>query len=599
MMGISILEYLDRLCMGCMSIMPNFGVCPVCGFNERVFSSSLHHLPLRTILGGRYLVGRVLGEGGFGITYIGFDLKLEQKTAIKEYYPSGFVTREAAVTSTVTPYVGELGEFFIKGRARFTDEANTLARFNTLPGIVSVKDFFTENGTEYLVMEYISGRTLKKCIEEKGGRLPVEAVLEMLRPVIGSLAVIHKSGIVHRDISPDNIMITGEGNVKLLDFGAAREYNDNDKSRSIVLKPGFSPEEQYRSKGVQGPWTDVYALCATIYSAVTGVMPEEANERLHEDRLIPPSSLDCVIKPHVEGAILRGMALYAQDRIRDMETLERMLYADITVFSFSKQLHTFVKSRWALICAGTFILVAVTGVLFTAFSADKAINYDNGDRYIGEAKGSVRNGKGTLISGLGYSVTGEWREDVLISGSGELLDLDGNRYNGIWQDGSLSGEGSCYYANGDVYSGGWVNGLWEGRGVLTLSDGTVYDGEFFAGFISGRGRCTYPDGEFYDGDWQNGKRSGRGIYKYMDGSTYDGEWSDDIIEGYGTAIWKTGDRYEGEWKSFLCDGSGRYTWVSGEYYDGEWNNGKRSGYGTLYLTDNTLSGNWLDDEFIG
>jgi serine/threonine protein kinase len=326
------IKTVDTLCMGCFTeLEAGGGVCPVCGYDNAEQVTPLHQLPPRTILNGKYLLGRVLGEGGFGITYIGWDLNLDIKVAIKEYYPLGFVTRESTYTHTVQPLTGSQGEFFAKGRERFVDEAKRLAKFRSLPGIVTANDFFIENGTAYISMEYIEGQTLKSYLSQMGGKLPAAQVFDMMRPVLTSLGEVHKTGMIHRDISPDNIMISREGFVKLLDFGAAREFTDSgNKSLSILLKPGFAPEEQYRSRGKQGPWTDIYALCATMYRAITGVTPDESSERMHVDEVKLPSALGVIINPAQERALMKGMAVLQQNRWQNIGELSAAMYGATT-----------------------------------------------------------------------------------------------------------------------------------------------------------------------------------------------------------------------------------------------------------------------------
>lgn len=318
-----------HLCMGCMGIAENKeNPCPQCGWLDKGPSASFHQLPPQTILNGKYLVGRVLGEGGFGITYLGWDLNLDMKVAIKEFYPSGFVTREVTTTATVTPFSGDKGEAYLNGLDKFVGEAKSLAKFYNLPGIVSVKDFFKENGTAYIVMEYVEGITLKQYLQKEGGRLPVNKVLEWVKPLIASLSHMHAEGIIHRDISPDNLMITPRGDIKLLDFGAARDIStDGAKSLSVLLKPGYAPEEQYRTRGSQGPWTDVYALCATIYKAITGETPPESMERMHEDTLMPPTQLGIEINGARETALLKGLAIHQKNRYQNMDELYKALIA--------------------------------------------------------------------------------------------------------------------------------------------------------------------------------------------------------------------------------------------------------------------------------
>lgn len=317
----------DLLCVGCMSFDKSAGICKKCGFNENDYHILPHHLPLRTILNGKYLVGKVLGEGGFGITYLGWDLYLDLKIAIKEYYPAGFVTRENTYGNTVTPYAGEKNIFFQNGKEKFIEEAKRLAKFYTLAGIVLVKDFFLENGTAYIVMEYVEGETLKQYLQRTGGRVSANLLFELMKPLMESLMVIHKAGLIHRDISPDNIMLTKDGKVKLLDFGAARDFFDSgNRSISVMLKPGYAPEEQYRSRGVQGPWTDIYALCATMYKAITGVTPDESSERLRGDNLKSPSQLGIPLLPYQEAALMKGMAVLQEDRFQTVDDLYNALF---------------------------------------------------------------------------------------------------------------------------------------------------------------------------------------------------------------------------------------------------------------------------------
>jgi len=303
--------------------------CPDCGYNEFSADLSPHLLRPRTILGGKYLVGKVIGQGGFGITYVGWDLNLGLRIALKEYYPSGFVTRETTSTSsaTVQPFTGSEGEFFLKGRDKFINEARSLAKFFALPGIVSVKDYFLENGTAYITMEFIDGQTLKDYVANMGGKLIAAQVFDLMKPVMASLSEVHKAGIIHRDISPDNIMISKDGYLKLLDFGAARDFTQaGAKSMSVMLKPGFAPEEQYRTKGEQGPWTDIYALCATMYRCITGITPDESVERVRRDTVMPPSAIGINIDPRNESALMMGMAVLQGKRFQSIPAIYAAMY---------------------------------------------------------------------------------------------------------------------------------------------------------------------------------------------------------------------------------------------------------------------------------
>ena len=249
-------------------------------------------LALGEVLDGRYRIGQVLGHGGFGITYLAWDENLQLRLAIKEYLPRDSASRAPNGVSLAV-YSGRAGEQFAYGLDRFLEEARALAHFVQHPGIVTVTNFFRAHGTGYCVMDYVEGITLGHyLVQQPEGRISVEAALRLLTPVMDALRAVHKEGLLHRDLAPDNIYMSRTGRIKLLDFGAARfAAGEHSKSLSIILKPGYAPEEQYRTKGQQGPWTDVYGLAATFYRAITGQLPPESLDRIDDDDLAPPSDL--------------------------------------------------------------------------------------------------------------------------------------------------------------------------------------------------------------------------------------------------------------------------------------------------------------------
>jgi serine/threonine protein kinase len=283
------------------------------------------HLEPRTVLLDQYLLGRVLGHGGFGITYLAWDLNLETKLAVKEYLPTGVATRTSGQT-TVAAYSGQSKQDFEWGLEKFLDEARVLAKFKHLAGIASVVNFFRANGTAYLVMEYLEGVTMAHQLDQAGGRIPWDRTLRLMIPVIQALKEVHHTGVLHRDISPDNVYLTQSGGVKVLDFGAARyALGQQSRNLSVILKEGYAPEEQYRTKGNQGPWTDVYATAATMYRAITGQAPTPALDRLNEDDLARPSALGVSIPADAEECLMKGLAVRAADRYQSMEDFERAL----------------------------------------------------------------------------------------------------------------------------------------------------------------------------------------------------------------------------------------------------------------------------------
>ena len=307
------------LCHNCDHEIEYAAVCPYCG--TRMLREPLpHHLPTGTVIDNRYKIMGVLGEGGFGITYLGYNQKLGMPVAIKEYFPQGTTYRDTSGNHEVYVSSESAEAFFNHGKERFLSEAKTLVRFNAEPGIVSVMDFVEENQTAYLIMEYLDGETLQQYLK-RHGKMAATETFEMLEPMMRTLEKVHAAGVIHRDISPDNIMRLKNGQLKLMDFGAAREFVDENRSMSIMLKKGYAPAEQYRRNGEQGPWTDVYALCATIYRCITGVTPTDSLDRMSGEELKRPSELGADIPPAYEGLLMYGMALHQKDRCQSMDEL--------------------------------------------------------------------------------------------------------------------------------------------------------------------------------------------------------------------------------------------------------------------------------------
>ncbi len=314
-----------NVCLYCFGDLDKDRVCTKCRKRADDTPSPPHHIPQRTVLNGKYLLGKALGEGGFGITYLAWDLTSGVKIAIKEYFPSGFVTR-VPKSNNVIINSKQNQSASNRGLKRFIDEAKNLAKIKNLSGIVNVRDFFSANGTAYIVMEFLDGISLKKYMQRKGGKITADEILGIMRPVMDSLIEVHNLGLIHRDISPDNIIITKYNEVKLIDFGAAKQSNLDGKSLSIVLKQGFAPEEQYRTHGEQGPWTDVYALGVTIYYCITGQLPPESIQRMYKDTIVRPSELGATISSGQEAALMKSLAVYAKSRYQNVSQMISGLY---------------------------------------------------------------------------------------------------------------------------------------------------------------------------------------------------------------------------------------------------------------------------------
>ena len=348
--------------------------CPSCGYEENTQPDNAMHLMPGTIIQDRYIIGKVIGYGGFGVTYIGYDPILETKIAVKEYLPSEFSTRVVGQTE-VTVFSGDKSEQFADGMKKFIDEAKRLAKFHSTPGIVKIYDSFECNNTAYIIMELLEGETLAEKLKHERS-IPEDEAIEMMRPVISSLASVHKEGIIHRDIAPDNIFLTKDGHIKLIDFGAAR-YATTTHSRSltVVIKPGYSPEEQYRSRGDQGPHTDVYAVAAVLYRMINGETPPDALERRayfenkKKDILKP---IRCASKNH-ETAIMNALNVRVEDRTPDMETFLKELESTDKVQKRTGKIKAIDLYKWPLwakigvpvvaVCLITFGVLFFTGVI--------------------------------------------------------------------------------------------------------------------------------------------------------------------------------------------------------------------------------------------
>jgi serine/threonine protein kinase len=318
-----------NLCPGCFSDKGSQNHCPYCGYKEKHVEASLY-LPPRTNLAEKYITGIALGQGGFGITYLGWDLNLDMKLAIKEFFPQGMVSRLPG-QSKVISYTDAEDNSFDFWLDRFLREAKTLAQFEQHPNIVSVRDFFKANNTAYIVMSFLEGVTLQQYLDQVGGKLPYNKAIKIIMPVMDALREVHKYEVMHRDISPDNIFIDSKGRVVLIDFGAARqEIRDQSKSLSVILKAGYAPEEQYRSRGKQGSWTDIYAIGATLYRCLTGETPPEAIDRLAEDTIVAPSQMGVEISPEQEKHLFKAMAVRAADRFQTVDEFQAGLLGSET-----------------------------------------------------------------------------------------------------------------------------------------------------------------------------------------------------------------------------------------------------------------------------
>ena len=317
-------------CVGCMKPLTAEGRCVYCGLQQDKYRPIPRCLRPGMCLRDRYILGRVLGEGSFGISYIAWDCLLDTVVAIKEYFPASLVSRHISEEDEDTNvYIYEKRESrkYQESLKKYLGEAKSLSAYYDLDGIVSVRGFFYANNTAYIVMGYVDGISVKEYVE-KNGPIEGEKFLRMLEPVIKSLAKVHQTGVLHRDISPDNMLLTRDDKLVLIDFGAARKENINmTRSMTVVFKRGFSPEEQYRTRGQQGAWTDVYALCATAYYALTGKAPDESIQRVLEDDMPSLTEMTDVDLPmRQKRAFMKGMTVDFHHRYQTMDELYQGLY---------------------------------------------------------------------------------------------------------------------------------------------------------------------------------------------------------------------------------------------------------------------------------
>lgn len=415
---------LSNRCPGCMSENAH-DPCDLCGWDSSTYEVSSHHVKPGTLLSGRYVVGKVLGQGGFGITYLGWDNTLNVKIAIKEYFPLAIVTRNPESMEITCASVQTLKDFEY-GLEKFLDEARILASFVNNPNIVSARDFFKEYGSAYMVMEYIDGKDLKSYLEQHGGRIPWQQAQDVMMHVMDALADVHNEGLLHRDISPDNIFITTRGQIKVLDFGAARSaLGMQNKSLSVVLKPGYAPPEQYQTRGNQGPWTDVYSIAATLYRCVTGAIPSESLERLEDETLPPIAAYGVEVSEVFERAVLKGLAVKIKDRFQSVQDFQTALrgeplssattrtvhqnfkQADIATVRMSPiasnapvgrapihaqepQTVKIGKKRFAAIAASIFVVLAVGALTFAFMDAKPDTLYAKGQDYLSGNEGQTK-----------------------------------------------------------------------------------------------------------------------------------------------------------------------------------------------------------------
>lgn len=355
-----------KLCMGCMNQMEDrVMVCPHCGFNERELKQEAYYLTPGTVVGGKYIIGRALSYAGYTVTYIGMDAENNRKVLVKEYLPNDFSTRSEG-DKEVTIYSGDAKEQFEEGLTTFLNEANRIQQLGKPQGIMQVYDCVAENDTGYVISEYLEGQTLAQILEG-GKKFSPQEAKEFICEILEGLRRVHPLDVVHCDIAPETILVTRTGEIKLLDFGATRYVTTaNSKSLAIILKQGYAPEEQYRSQGVRGPWTDVYALGAVMYHMITGIVPIESVDRALVDELKAPSQLGVPMPKNMENALMNALNVYQKDRTPSAEVFYQELNSDeVKRIQVKKQKYETGRfPKWAkALVAGLLCVVVAGGVV--------------------------------------------------------------------------------------------------------------------------------------------------------------------------------------------------------------------------------------------
>lgn len=356
----------SELCMNCFSVKGEYEVCPYCGYVEGTPPEQPHYLIPGTILGNHFIVGTVVGFGGFGITYKCFDTTLGVTVAVKEFYPIGLVNRSPG-ESRVGLLSGDKQEQYKQQLNRFLLEAQSVAQFGKAKDIVNVYDFFQENGTAYIVMEYVDGVLLKDYLDKQGAMDP-DAAMTIIMLIIEAVKKIHSKGIIHRDISPDNIFIANESAIKIFDFGAAQLNNSKEGlAGEKVIKVGYSAAEQYRDASKQGFFTDIYSVGAILYQMLTGIKPMESTEREYKDELKSPAECGAKINANTDRAVMEAMAVRPELRFQGIQQFEDALnnkrMAEYPKVKIKKR-----KRRRNWILATTALLVMAVGISIGLYS---------------------------------------------------------------------------------------------------------------------------------------------------------------------------------------------------------------------------------------
>ncbi|MBR5949289.1 MAG: leucine-rich repeat domain-containing protein [Clostridia bacterium] len=352
-----------KTCYNCFHTYEDqYSVCPVCGQEEITRPKQPTYLFPGTVIANRYVIGQAIGAGGFGIVYKAWDKKLESVVAVKEFFLSRLMTRAEGVNSVIVNKKSQTEYTYRK--ERFIAEARNMARFSENRSIPSVFEFFEENNTAYLVMELLEGMSLSDYLSKNGTPIDSDLAVYIANEVGYALNLMHEKNIIHRDVAPDNIFICNgkDLRIKLMDLGAAKLADETDKVIDIILKPGYSPIEQYDNTKSIGPWTDVYALGATMYMMLTGQKPEEATNRRINDTVLPVNAINPNVSEDLSNTIMKAIAVEKHMRFKNVSEFLMALNGEKKVLSLDKEKKRRKTRRVSgLLIAG--IVLAVTALI--------------------------------------------------------------------------------------------------------------------------------------------------------------------------------------------------------------------------------------------
>ena len=464
-----------KLCMGCMNqIEDHLATCPHCGFNETSLKQESYYLDPGTIIGGKYIVGRVISYGGHTVSYLGMNAEINQKVIVKEYLPSDFSTRSEG-EKEVTIYSGDAKEQFEHGLTNFLNEANRIQSLQNPEGIAGVYDCIAENDTGYVILEYVQGHTLKEILDT-GKKYDVNEAKSFISKILKGLCKVHPLDIIHCDISPETIMVTDSGEIKLMDFGAARYVTTaNSKSLAIILKQGYAPEEQYRSRGVRGPWTDVYALGAVMYRMITGLVPQESVERTLVDELQEPSKLGIAIPENIENALMNALNVYQNERTPSAEVFLRELNDNSVkrIKVKKKKNETGKFPVWAKALVACLLCIVVAGGIFLLKTGMRNTGDALGDGQaleLADFSTKTKEEAEKELKEYGYEITVKtietYNSDEELNGKiykqsvNPTSDLESVEHEGLEiKDGKVSGTLVCYVYQNETIKYSEISGL--------------------------------------------------------------------------------------------------------------------------------------------